>query len=112
MQITRQRVKPATKINTDVTCQACDGTGKSTPSILVMDQIERDFEFILNNQPSTNLKLEAHPFIIRYLTKGLPSLRMKWWRKYGKWLKTTENENLNLKQFKFYNTANDEIRLN
>ncbi len=112
MQITRQRVKPATKIKTDVTCQVCDGSGKSTPSILVMDQIERDFDFILNNKPSSKLKLEAHPFIVSYLTKGLPSLRMKWWRKYGKWLKTATNENFHLKQFKFYDSANDEIRLN
>jgi len=112
MQITRQRVKPATKINTDVTCQVCDGSGKATPSILVIDQIENDLDFIINNQPSTKLKLEAHPFIISHLTKGLPSLRMKWWKKYGKWLKTSTNESFHLKQFKFFDGANDEIRLN
>jgi len=111
MQITRQRVKPAVKINTDEVCAVCDGSGTAVPSILVVDQIENDLSFIIANQPNTKLTLEVHPYLHSYLKKGFPSLRMKWWRKHGKWLDIRINESFHLKQFKFFNAAKDEIRL-
>ena len=51
MQITRQRVRPEVKINTAETCPSCKGTGKLNPTILLIDDIERDLEFIVQSRP-------------------------------------------------------------
>jgi ribonuclease G len=112
VQITRQRVRPAVKISTSESCPACNGTGKVNATILVTDEVERDLEFILQSRPKTKLKLELHPFIEAYLKKGLPSTQMKWYLKYGKWVKIKPNTDLPLMDYHFYDGNDDEIRLN
>jgi ribonuclease G len=56
MQITRQRVKPEINIITDEDCPACNGT-KIGPSILLMDEIEKNLNHIItkNNQKKLTL---------------------------------------------------------
>jgi len=63
MQITRQRVRPEVKIDTSEKCPVCSGTGKSTPTVLVTDTIERDINYIMETRPATKLKLETHKSI-------------------------------------------------
>ncbi|MDC1308795.1 Rne/Rng family ribonuclease [Saprospiraceae bacterium] len=111
MQITRQRVRPEVKIDTSEQCPVCIGTGKSTPSLLVTDSIERDINFILDTRPTSKIKLETHPFVYAYIKQGLPSLRMRWWMEYKKWITVAQNNNYDLFQYKFYDEANDEIRM-
>lgn len=111
MQITRQRVKPAVKIDTAEVCASCNGTGKVNASILVMDNIERDIKYVLQSRPKDKLAIHTHPFIYAYIKKGFPSLQMKWYRKYGKWIKVFEDQDYHLQQYKFYDKHNDEIRL-
>ncbi|MBO5193642.1 MAG: Rne/Rng family ribonuclease, partial [Bacteroidales bacterium] len=41
MQITRQRVRPATEINTAEVCPVCHGTGKISSSVVIDEAIER-----------------------------------------------------------------------
>ena len=112
MQITRQRVKPAVKIDTAEVCPACVGSGKVNPTILLTDNIERDLEYIMNSRPKVSIHLQAHPFIIAYIKQGLPSLQQKWYFKYMKWIKAKSNPDLNMLEYKFYDKNKDEIRLN
>ena len=112
MQITRQRVRPEVKINTAEVCPSCRGTGKITPSILLTDEIERDLEYILQSRPNSRLQLAVHPYIEAYLRKGLPSLQMKWYMKYFKWIKLKAEGEYQLNQYNFYDGNEDEIRLN
>jgi ribonuclease G len=111
MQITRQRVRPAVKIDTTEKCPVCRGTGKSTASTLVTDNIERDLNYILQSRPDSSISLEVHPFVMTYLKKGLPSIQMKWAWKYKKWIKITENRSFHLYKYVFTDSNNDEIRL-
>lgn len=112
MQITRQRVKPAVKIDTSEVCPVCEGSGKTNPTILLTDQIERDIEYILNSRPKVKITLEVHPFAYAYIKKGIPSLQQKWYLKHMHWIKVVSNPDLNLVSYKFYDKNHDEIRLN
>lgn len=111
MQITRQRVRPEVKINTAEVCPACNGTGKINPSILLTDDIQRDLEFILNSRPNSKIQLKVHPYIFAFLKHGWPSIQMRWWLKYYKWIKIAESTDFQFNEYKFYDGNNDEIRL-
>lgn len=111
MQITRQRVRPAVKIDTQEVCPSCQGTGKSSASILVTDEINRDLEFILANKPKMKMTLEVHPFVKSYLKDGWPSHQMKWYFKYRNWIKLRENSDFHIFKYIFYDKNGDEIRL-
>lgn len=112
IQITRQRVRPAVKIDTSEECPTCNGTGKVNATVLVTDEIERDLEFILQSRPKTKLRLEVHPFIEAYLKKGLPNTQMNWYLKHGKWVRIKANSELPLMDYKYFDSSEDEIRLN
>ena len=112
MQITRQRVRPEVKINTAEVCPTCSGSGKINASILIADEIERDLNFILQSRPKSKVKLIVHPFVEAYLKRGWPSIQMKWYRKYYKWVRTSPNAEFHLTKYRFYDENDDEIRLN
>lgn len=112
MQITRQRVRPEVKINTAELCPACNGTGKVTPSVLVTDLIERDLKFIIESGAKGKLTLKTHPFVEAFLKKGLPSIQMKWYRQYFKWISVKSENAYQVSDYKFFNDTDDEIRLN
>jgi len=111
MQITRQRTRPVTKIDTSETCPVCQGSGKSNASILVVDNIERDLNFIFQSRPISRLQLTTNAFVMSYLKAGWPSLRMKWCWKYKSWIKIIQNNNYHLFEYKFFDKTGDEIRL-
>ena len=90
VQITRQRVRPEMSIVTNEKCPACDGTGEIRSSIVLLDDIENNLSFILQEQNEKGVTLCVHPYIAAYITKGLVSRRMNWFFKYGKWIKVKE----------------------
>ncbi|MEE9438086.1 MAG: Rne/Rng family ribonuclease [Saprospiraceae bacterium] len=108
MQITRQRVREQVKIDTSETCPTCLGTGIAKPSVLIIDDIVRDLEHLL--EQSSKLKLVVHPFIYSYLKKGVPNIQFRWYMKYKKWIKITQNNDFQLLEYKFFDGMNDEIR--
>ncbi len=112
MQITRQRVRPEVRINTAEICPACRGTGKVNPSILVIDEIERDLKFILQSRPKSKITLKVHPFLAAYIKRGFPSLQMKWYMQYYNWIRVEEDEDQPMLTYKFYDSNEDEIRFN
>ena len=111
MQITRQRARPEVKINTSEVCPACDGSGKVNSTILVTDDIERDLEFIMQSRPKSKIKLRLHPFIAAFLKKGLPSMQMRWYLKYHKWIRIAPDIEYPMLRYTFFDENDDEIRL-
>ncbi len=112
MQITRQRVRPEVRINTAEQCPTCRGTGKVNPTILITDEIERDLAFIIQSNPKGKITLRVHPYIEAFLKRGFPSIQMKWFRKFFKWIRIVPDNDYALHQYKFFNDHEDEIRLN
>ncbi|MBK7872557.1 MAG: Rne/Rng family ribonuclease [Saprospiraceae bacterium] len=111
MQITRQRVRPEVKINTAEVCPTCNGTGKINASILLLDDIERDMNFIIQSQIKSKIKLEVHPYVEAYLKKGLPNKQMKWYMQHHKWIRVQANSDFPLTKYRFFDENEDEIRL-
>ncbi len=111
IQITRQRVRPATEVQVQEKCPVCDGEGKIRPAILFIDDIENNLKYLLLDQNENNITLQVHPFIYAYLTKGLFSIRVKWMRKYRKFFKVKSVSNFHALQYNFQNANGDDIKI-
>ena len=109
MQITRQRVRPELKINTAEVCPSCKGTGKINPSILLTDDVQRDISFIFQSRPKAPLVVHMHPYLAAFIKRGFPSLQMRWYFKYNKWIKIREVVDFNMTEYKFFDENEDAI---
>lgn len=109
MQITRQRVRPATDIETKETCPTCEGTGEITPSILFIDEVENHLQYMIGKYKG-RIELHIHPYIAGYLNQGLYSKFRKWMVKYKRKIKLVPVVTYNFLEYKFYNKAGDELK--
>ena len=110
MQITRQRMKPETNINTMELCPSCGGTGKVSSTLVLEDEIEKNLSYLIM-QKHKGLTIEVHPILYAYLTKGFPSKRMKWRIKFKERIKIQPNTNYHLTEFHFFDKSSEEIKL-
>ncbi len=102
MEITRQRVRPETDINTIEKCPSCSGTGEIQSSMLLMDEIENNLKYLIKQNPTINqLKLKVHPFLAAYFKKGLLSIRFQWSRKYKVKLSIKEVNSFPILEYRF-----------
>src|SRR5690554_1896325 len=111
VQITRQRVRPEMNIVTSEKCPTCEGTGQIRSSMLLMDDIESNLDFILHEQNEKDITLCVHPYLYSYIKRGFPSKRWKWYMKYKQWIKVKEVASYHLTEFHFYNGKEVEIKL-
>lgn len=111
VQITRQRVRPEMNIVTTELCPACGGTGTIRPTILLLDDIENNFNYILTEQNEKGITLCVHPYIKAYITKGLVTRQMKWYFKYNQWIKVKSNPAYQITEFHFFSSKDEEIKL-
>ena len=111
IQITRQRVRPATEVQVQEKCPVCNGEGKIRPSMLYVDDIESNLRYLLIDQNEKNLTLQVHPFIYSYLTKGPISIRMRWMWKYKRYFKVRPVSSFHMLQSNFLNSSGDDIQL-
>jgi ribonuclease G len=111
VQLTRQRVRPEMNIVTNEKCPACNGTGEIKASIILMDDIENNLNYILNEQNERNITLSVHPYIEAYIKKGLFSRQWSWFFKYSKWVKVKSSPSYYLTEFHFLNSKEEEIKL-
>ena len=103
MQITRQRVRPATEINTTEVCPVCNGTGKITSSVVIDEAIERRLAFYVTEKKITNLTLKVNPILGAYLTRGIfSSIVGKWKKKYRCKIEVIETTDFSVLQNEFY----------
>lgn len=111
VQITRQRVRPEMNIETSEKCPSCDGTGEIQSSILLIDEIKKNLHYILHELKEPSVMLKVHPFVDAYLKKGIPSERMKWYKKYRKWINVKPVTQYQFLEYRFFNAAGDEIKI-
>ena len=82
MQITRQRIRPVTVIDTTEECPLCHGTGKISSSILIDEQIERRLAYYAGELKIKSFTLKTSPILGAFLSRGFNSYLRKWKRKY------------------------------
>lgn len=111
VQITRQRVRPEMNIITNEVCPTCGGTGEIRASIVLMDDIQNNLDYILNEQNEKDVTLSVHPYIEAFIKKGIYSCQWKWFFKYGKWIRVKPVTSYNLTEFHFLNSKEEEIKL-
>jgi ribonuclease G len=111
IQITRQRVRPEMNIITSEVCPACNGTGTIRPTILLLDDIENNFNYILEEQNEKGISLIVHPYIEAYIKKGIFNRQMKWFIKYSQWIKVKSNPAYQITEFHFFSSKDEEIKL-
>lgn len=111
VQITRQRVRPEMNIITSEKCPTCDGTGEIKASIVLLDDIESNLDYILNEQAEKGITLCVHPYVEAYIKKGLISRQLKWFFRYSQWVKVKAASSYNLVEFHFLSNKEEEIKL-
>ncbi|MDD2964726.1 MAG: Rne/Rng family ribonuclease [Bacteroidales bacterium] len=111
VQITRQRVRPETNIQVLEKCPVCGGSGEIKASVMLVDEIENHLRYLIQEQNENKIRISVHPYLYAYLTKGIPSIRMKWYFKYKKWIAIHSNGAFHFLEYHFYNQKDDEIRL-
>ncbi|HEU4719542.1 MAG TPA: Rne/Rng family ribonuclease [Bacteroidia bacterium] len=111
VQITRERVRPETSVDTAEKCPTCGGSGEVQASILLMDQIENNLRYLLKEQNEPSVTICVHPYIEAYLTKGIFSQRWKWSRKFGKKIHVKPVSAYQFLEYHFLNKNQDEIKV-
>jgi len=111
VEITRQRVRPVTNIETTEVCPACDGSGKIQASLMFADEIENELSFLLLDRKEKKVSLHVHPYLEGYFKKGWNSRRFQWFKKYKKWIQVVADSNMHLMEHKFFNAKGEQINL-
>jgi len=109
MQITRQRIRPVTQINTAETCPLCHGTGKITSSAVIDEQIERDIAEFAKNKSHKAITIRVSPILGAYLTRGILSYAAKWRRKYKCKIKIEESADFTVLQYEFLDEKGEKL---
>ena len=100
IQITRQRVRPEINIKTKE--ENPSKQGEVDAPIMLIDRITTDLEeIIFQSNYNGRITLNIHPFIAAYLTKGLFSIRFKWFLKYRKWIKILPRDAYSYLEYRF-----------
>lgn len=109
MQITRQRVRPATDIPVEEKCPTCFGKGKVQSSILFTDTLESKIDKLVNSAGMSKIKLHIHPYVAAYVNKGFISLYRKWQMKYGFGVRVIPDQSLAFLEYRFYDEQGKEV---
>jgi len=113
IQITRERVRPETAVDTQEKCPTCNGTGEIQASVLLIDNIENNLRYLLKDQGEQSVTICVHPYIEAFLTKGkfFSSQLSKWKRKYKSAIKVKAFPSYQFLEYHFLNKNDDEIKL-
>ena len=108
MQITRQRIRPVTTIDTQETCPVCHGTGKIAASLVIDEDIDRALED-LGSKRGSRVILRVSPILGAYLTRGFNSYVRRWRKKYKCKIDLQEMTGFSVLQYEFYNSNEEKL---
>lgn len=112
MQITRQRVRPATEISVNEKCPMCHGTGEIAPSILADEALERQLAYYVKEKDLKSFILVVNPVLEAYLTKRkslFHSISKDWCKKYGCSIKIKADNDFTLLQSQWHKATGEII---
>ena len=110
MQITRQRIRPVTEINTMEQCPVCHGTGKIHSSVVIDEEIERRISYFVIEKGLRNITLKTSPILGAYLKRGLfNSYLSKWRKRYKIKLNIEEVTDFSVLQHEMFNEKGEKL---
>ena len=110
MQITRQRIRPVTEINTMEQCPVCHGTGKIHSSVVIDEEIERKIAYYVIEKGYKTLTLKTSPILGAYLKRGLfNSFLGKWKKHYKVKLNLEEVTDFTVLQHELFNEKKEKL---
>ena len=113
MQITRQRIRPVTDIDTAEVCPVCHGTGKIASSVVIDEQIERNIAYNVEHGKK-DITLKVSPILGAYLKRGQAvlsdkSFLGKWKKKYKCRINLVEVTDFSVLQNELYDEKGDRL---
>ena len=108
IQITRQRVRPELVIKTQEPNPS--GSGEVEAPIVLLDTIKAELDKLIVLKEHDKIVLNAHPFITAYLQKGFPSIQLRWFTKYKKWIKILPRDAYQYLRFDFTDDKGELIK--
>jgi len=111
MQITRQRVRPAMRIETLEACPTCFGTGKLARSDNFTETIEKSLRLAVEQLETKKMTLWVHPYLYAYIKKGFPSQALKWKFQIGFKIKVRPLESLAFLEYYMTDAQNVKVDL-
>ena len=110
MQITRQRIRPVTEINTMEQCPVCHGTGKIHSTVVIDEEIERKISFYVIEKGLRSLVLRTSPILGAYLKRGMfNSFLSKWRKRYRVKIELQEVTDFTVLQVEMLNEKGDKL---
>lgn len=106
IQVTRQRNRSEKQIKTKEENPNKDG--EILAPIVVVERMGEAIRNIITKEKG-KLYLHVHPFVEAYLTKGMNSIRMKWFLKYKKWVTIVPRDSFKYLEFRLYNSDKEEL---
>ncbi len=101
IQMTRQRINQNIVEKTSEICPTCNGSGRVTSKVVVLNMIERWLKNFRGRSKEFRLTLEVHPSVAEYLTDGTISRLSRLMIKYFVKIKIRQAPNLNVDDFRF-----------
>ena len=110
MQITRQRIRPVTEINTSEQCPVCHGSGKIHSSVVIDEEIERKIAFYVIEKGVRSLTLKTSPILGAYLKRGIfNSFLSRWRKRYKAKIELVEVTEFTVLQNEIYNEKGEKL---
>lgn len=109
VELTRQRVRPETNIETTEHCPTCGGTGKVEATLLVPDEIENHLRHIVEERDPKKIEIHCSPFLAAYFKRGIISIERKWRFKYKRPITFYPNNAMPFLEYHFFDETHQEI---
>jgi hypothetical protein len=77
-------------------------------TLVVIDGPLQGLELVLDRKEK-GVRIEVHPYLHAYFTKGLFSRQWKWFMKYKQWIPVNSRTDNQLLEYRFKNKDNQEI---
>lgn len=111
IELTRQRVRPETEIDTSESCPTCRGTGEVQAAILLIDEVQNTLNYLFTEKQLSTITLKVHPFVHAYITHGCPSLRMRWWWRWKRRVRVEPDGSIQYLAYAILDEQGNEIPL-
>jgi len=113
VEITRERVKPVTEVETQETCPSCSGTGKIEAALLFEDEIENSIRLIAETTTHKHIVVAIHPMVEAYLTKGwwFNTILARWKKRFQIKIELQSSSNNALLEYKIFDANSEAINI-